>query len=94
MLGGPSYKITFYDRWFDEKQRGNPTVQVFCPQCNTEYQIRYPPLGTVHIMIDGYNRVVDKLCPVMTGAVVLGCFYWSAVTLGGLTVWQVTGWCF
>ena len=45
-------------------------------------------------MIDGYNRVVDKLCPVMTGAVVLGCFYWSAVTLGGLTVWQVTGWWF
>lgn len=78
-------------RWFDEKQHGNPTVQVFCPQCNTEYAITYPALGCVHIFLDAYNAVIDKFCPVMTGAVVVGVFYWGAVTVGGLTVWQVMG---
>jgi len=76
-------------RWFDEKQHGNPTVQVFCPQCNTEYLIKYPALGALHVLIDGYNKVIDKLCPVITGGLFVGCFYWTSVTLGGLTVVQV-----
>jgi len=78
-------------RWFDEKQHGNPTVQVFCPQCNTEYKIKYPTLSHFHLIIDGVNKFIDKLSPIMTGALVIGCFYWSAVTIGGLTVWQVMG---
>lgn len=33
-------------RWVDEKQRGNSTARVACPQCNAEYLIVFPKLGT------------------------------------------------
>lgn len=29
----------------DEKQRGNSTARVACPQCNAEYLIVFPKLG-------------------------------------------------
>lgn len=32
-------------RWVDEKQRGNSTARVACPQCNAEYLIVFPKLG-------------------------------------------------
>lgn len=78
-------------RWFDEKQRGNPTVQVFCPQCNTEYVIKYPALGPVLLLIDGGQKAVDKLCPVMTAGFVIVSLYWTAVSFGAVSVMQVTG---
>ncbi|XP_046508616.1 E3 ubiquitin-protein ligase MARCHF5 isoform X3 [Equus quagga] len=31
-------------RWVDEKQRGNSTARVACPQCNAEYLIVFPKL--------------------------------------------------
>ena len=36
---------TCLQRWVDEKQKGNSTVKVACPQCNTEYLIFFPKLG-------------------------------------------------
>lgn len=36
---------TCLQRWVDEKQKGNSTVKVACPQCNTEYLILFPKLG-------------------------------------------------
>ncbi|XP_072335193.1 E3 ubiquitin-protein ligase MARCHF5 isoform X2 [Scyliorhinus torazame] len=33
-------------RWVDEKQRGNSTARVACPQCNAEYLIVFPKLAT------------------------------------------------
>jgi len=36
-------------RWVDEKQRGNSTAKVLCPQCNTEYLIIFPKLGELCI---------------------------------------------
>ena len=35
-------------RWVDEKQKGNYSGKVSCPQCNTEYIIVYPKMGKVH----------------------------------------------
>lgn len=32
-------------RWVDEKQKGNRTGKVSCPQCNTEYIIILPQMG-------------------------------------------------
>lgn len=34
-------------RWVDEKQRGNSTARVACPQCNAEYLIVFPKLGMI-----------------------------------------------
>lgn len=78
-------------RWIDEKQANNPTVRVYCPQCNTEYKIKYPSFGVVLILIDYGDKVVNKVCPVMAGGVVLGSLYWSAVTYGAITVMQTMG---
>lgn len=36
-------------RWVDEKQRGNSTARVACPQCNAEYLIVFPKLGGLHL---------------------------------------------
>lgn len=36
---------TCLQRWVDEKQRGNSTARVACPQCNAEYLIVFPKLG-------------------------------------------------
>ncbi|KPP79410.1 E3 ubiquitin-protein ligase MARCH5-like [Scleropages formosus] len=33
-------------RWVDEKQRGNSTARVACPQCNAEYLIVFPKLAS------------------------------------------------
>jgi E3 ubiquitin-protein ligase MARCH5 len=32
-------------RWIDEKQKGNSTAKVACPQCNMEYIIIFPKVG-------------------------------------------------
>lgn len=78
-------------RWFDEKQHGNPTVRVFCPQCNTEYTIKYPALGMVLVLIDGCEKLQNKVSPIAAAGVVVGSLYWSAVTYGAICVMQVMG---
>ena len=42
-------------RWIDEKQRGNSSTKVSCPQCNTEYIIMYPELGEKALPLRGGN---------------------------------------
>lgn len=78
-------------RWFDEKQHGNPTVQVFCPQCNTPYTITYPPLSPVLVLIDYGEKAVNKISPIAAAGAVVGSLYWSAVTFGAVSVMQVLG---
>jgi len=82
---------TCLQRWFDEKQRGNPAVHVSCPQCNTLYIIRYPEHGPFLYLIQGGEKIVDKVCPVAAMGVVVGSLYWSAVTFGAISVMQVMG---
>ncbi|XP_022094346.1 E3 ubiquitin-protein ligase MARCH5-like isoform X2 [Acanthaster planci] len=78
-------------RWIDEKQRGNSTVKVSCPQCNTEYIIIYPELGSIVYILDVLDRLIYKVCPFAAGGIVVGSVYWSAVTYGAVTVMQVLG---
>ncbi|NXE10656.1 MARH5 ligase, partial [Lophotis ruficrista] len=40
---------TCLQRWVDEKQRGNSTARVACPQCNAEYLIVFPKLGKISL---------------------------------------------
>lgn len=42
---------TCLQRWVDEKQRGNSTARVACPQCNAEYLIVFPKLGKMCIIL-------------------------------------------
>lgn len=82
---------TCLQRWVDEKQKGNSTVKVACPQCNTEYTIIYPKLGPVVYVMDIIDRVIYKMCPFVAGGIFIGTVYWTMVTYGAVTVMQVLG---
>ncbi|NXQ05165.1 MARH5 ligase, partial [Vidua macroura] len=63
---------TCLQRWVDEKQRGNSTARVACPQCNAEYLIVFPKLGKL-IWVHGTSvmtlkclKQVSQSCPFVT----------------------------
>ncbi|XP_070539953.1 E3 ubiquitin-protein ligase MARCHF5-like [Ptychodera flava] len=78
-------------RWIDEKQKGNSTTKVACPQCNTEYLIVYPKLGSFVYILDTVDKIIYKVCPFAAAGIVVGSIYWTAVTYGAVTVMQVLG---
>lgn len=82
---------TCLQRWVDEKQHGSPSCKVFCPQCNTEYCISYPPLGSILMVVEYTEKTVNKIAPIAAAGVVVGSLYWSAVTFGAVSVMQVMG---
>jgi len=78
-------------RWVDEKQKGNNTAGVSCPQCGSDYIIQFPPSPRLLRMLDVLDKLVGRLCPVVAGGVCVGSLYWTCVTYGAVTVMQVTG---
>lgn len=76
-------------RWVDEKQKGGNIAKVACPQCQTEYIIVFPDMGTLVVILDSVDSFVYKTCPFMAAGVVVGAMYWTAVTYGAITVMQV-----
>uniref|UniRef100_A0A3B4YHL9 E3 ubiquitin-protein ligase MARCHF5 n=1 Tax=Seriola lalandi dorsalis TaxID=1841481 RepID=A0A3B4YHL9_SERLL len=56
-------------RWVDEKQRGNSTARVACPQCNAEYLIVFPKLGGLQLARDktGDGGINCALCCQVVG---------------------------
>nr|XP_006134611.2 E3 ubiquitin-protein ligase MARCH5-like [Pelodiscus sinensis] len=78
-------------RWLDEKQKGNSTGSVSCPQCGTEYHIVFPTLGPLVYFLHQVDRVLSRASPFAMAGIVVGTVYWSAVTYGAVTVMQVVG---
>lgn len=78
-------------RWVDEKQKGNSSGKVSCPQCNTEYIIVFPHMGPVIVVLDAMDNAIYKVCPFVAAGIVVGSIYWTAVTYGAVTVMQVVG---
>jgi len=78
-------------RWVDEKQKGNNTAGVVCPQCGTDYIIQFPASGPFLRLLDALDKLVGRLCPVVAGGVCVGSLYWTCVTYGAVTVMQVAG---
>ncbi|PWA25918.1 hypothetical protein CCH79_00001369 [Gambusia affinis] len=78
-------------RWVDEKQRGNSTARVACPQCNAEYLIVFPKLGPIVYVLDLADRLISKAGPFAAAGIMVGSIYWTAVTYGAVTVMQVVG---
>lgn len=77
--------------WIDSKQLGNSSVNVSCPQCNTEYVLVFPPFGTVAKIMNVADRIVYRFCPLMSAGIIVGSIYWTAVTYGAVTVMQILG---
>ncbi|GIY47870.1 e3 ubiquitin-protein ligase MARCHF5, partial [Caerostris darwini] len=78
-------------RWIDEKQKGNSSATVACPQCNAEYVLVFPPFGRLVFILDMADRIIYKVCPLVTAGIVVGSIYWTAVTYGAVTVMQILG---
>uniref|UniRef100_A0A1A7WSU6 E3 ubiquitin-protein ligase MARCHF5 n=1 Tax=Iconisemion striatum TaxID=60296 RepID=A0A1A7WSU6_9TELE len=78
-------------RWLDEKQKGNSSGAVNCPQCGTEYRIIFPRMGPVVYFLQQVDRALSRISPFAAVGVVVGTVYWSAVTYGAVTVMQVVG---
>jgi len=78
-------------RWVDEKQKGNSTIKVNCPQCGIEYHIAFPNMGQLMLFLDRVDALIYKVCPFVAAGVVVGSIYWTAVTYGAITVMQVVG---
>lgn len=78
-------------RWVDEKQRGNISRKVLCPQCKAEYIVVFPSMGAFVTLLDALEEVTHKICPFIAGGVLLGSIYWIAITYGAVTVMQVVG---
>lgn len=73
----------------DEKQRGNITRKVLCPQCKAEYIVVFPSMGAFVALLDAMEDITHKICPFIAGGVLLGSIYWIAITYGAVTVMQV-----
>lgn len=78
-------------RWVDEKQKGNSLKRVNCPQCQTEYIIIFPEMGTFVGILEGIDTIIKRLSPFLAAGVIVGSLYWTAVTYGAVTVLQVLG---
>lgn len=76
-------------RWIDEKQQGNSSVEVACPQCNSTYIILYPKSSPFVRILDMIDRIICKACPFLAGGILVGSVYWTAVTYGAVTIMQV-----
>lgn len=73
-------------RWVDEKQKGNAFKRVNCPQCQTEYIIVFPEMGTFVSILEGIDTIIKRLSPFLAAGVIVGSLYWTAVTYGAVTV--------
>ena len=72
-------------RWIDEKQKGNTSIKVECPQCGSTYVIKFPKPTFFVAILDSGDRLIQKLCPIITGGVCVGSIYWTMVTFGAVT---------
>ncbi|CAG5013875.1 unnamed protein product [Parnassius apollo] len=78
-------------RWVDEKQRGNISHKVLCPQCKAEYIVVFPSMGAFVALLDALEGFSHTISPFIAGGVLLGSIYWIAITYGAVTVMQVVG---
>ncbi|KAL7668072.1 hypothetical protein ACOME3_008790 [Neoechinorhynchus agilis] len=78
-------------QWIDEKQAGNASLKVKCPQCKTEYDIAFPPRGCLSRFCNWIDRIIDQFSPFFGGGLLVGAIYWTATTYGAVTVMQVFG---
>ncbi|CAH8525017.1 unnamed protein product [Heterobilharzia americana] len=79
-------------RWISEQQRSRgESNAISCQICNTPYIIVYPNCGFLYSVLQSVDQLTRSLSFVLTGGIIFGSFYWSAVTYGAVTVMQVYG---
>lgn len=86
-----SVHVSCLQRWIDEKQKGNPSAKVSCPQCGSDYIILYPRPNLIIFILEKCEMAITKCCPLLAAGVLLGSVYWCAVTYGVIVVLQIFG---
>ena len=69
------------------------SAQVACPQCGHTYRITYPSGGIVVITLDSFEKMTQRICPILFGGLCIGTVYWFGITFGAVTVMQVSTLC-
>ncbi|CAI2728578.1 unnamed protein product [Schistosoma spindalis] len=83
---------TCLQRWISEQQHSRgESNSISCQICNTPYIIVYPDCGFFYNFLQSVDQITRSLSFVLTGGIIFGSFYWSAVTYGAVTVMQVYG---
>ncbi|CAH8523701.1 unnamed protein product [Schistosoma mattheei] len=83
---------TCLQRWISEQQHSRgESNSISCQICNTPYIIVYPDCGFFYDFLQSVDQITRSLSFVLTGGIIFGSFYWSAVTYGAVTVMQVYG---
>ncbi|NXH44392.1 MARH5 ligase, partial [Dicaeum eximium] len=89
---------TCLQRWVDEKQRGNSTARVACPQCNAEYLIVFPKLAGKLIWVHGTSvmtlqclKQVSQSCPSVTLSIRTVRIFQEALLVALFLLQQVVG---
>jgi E3 ubiquitin-protein ligase MARCH5 len=75
----------------DEKQKGNSFRRVTCPQCQTEYIIVFPSMGTLANILEAIDTLIKRVSPFITAGFIVGSLYWTSMCYGAITILQVVG---
>lgn len=78
-------------QWIDQQQKGSPLVKVNCPQCNTQYNIYYPKLNLLLLLLEYADRGVISIAPFALTSVVASSLYWCSFSYGFFTCCQIIG---
>lgn len=79
-------------RWISEQLHNkSESSTISCQICGMPYQIIYPTAGLIYSLLHSIDKTTRSMSFVLTGGIIFGSFYWSAVTYGAMTVMQVYG---
>ena len=78
-------------QWVEQKQRGQLTTPVHCPQCQTAYTIQYPRMGPILVGLEYWDKFVHKAAPIGLATVVGMALYWNSFSYGLFTTYVMLG---
>ena len=78
-------------QWVEQKQRGQLTTPVFCPQCQTAYTIQYPRMGAILVGLEHWDKLVQRVSPIGLATMVGMALYWTSFSYGLCTVYVMLG---
>ena len=77
--------------WVEQKQKGELSTPVHCPQCQTAYIIDFPRMGLLLIIVNRIDNVITKASPIGLATLVGMALYWNSFSYGILTVYTILG---
>ena len=70
-------------KWINQKQRGDVKIKVHCPLCNTQYNICYPELNRLLLMLDHADEYLTVFAPYCA---LFSSLYWYSSYSDGFVI--------